>query len=79
MCAFLGAVSAFFARIDAEDDKWYHFSLAYITRALNNRDANDAMVQMFFIASSASTSFRFGSSRKILATTATILTKYPNR
>ena len=60
MCAFLGAVdlrsspsygvvSAFFARLDAEDDKWYYFSLAYIPRALNNRDVNDAIVQMFFI------------------------------
>ena len=41
--------SAFFARLDAEDDKWYYFSLAYIPRALNNRDVNDAIVQMFFI------------------------------
>ena len=49
MRAFLGAVSAFFARLDAEDDKWYYFSLAYIPRALNNRDVNDAIVQMFFI------------------------------
>jgi hypothetical protein len=38
-----------FARLDAEDDKWYYFSLAYIPRALNNRDVNDAIVQMFFI------------------------------
>ena len=38
-----------FARLDAEDDKWYYFSLTYIPRALNNRDVNDAMVQMFFI------------------------------
>ena len=45
----LGVVSVFFARLDAEDDKWYYFSLAYIPRALNNRDANDAIVQMFFI------------------------------
>ena len=49
MCAFLDAVSAFFARLDAEDDNWYYFSLAYIPRALNNRDVNDAIVQMFFI------------------------------
>ena len=38
-----------FARLDAEDDKWYYFPLAYIPRALNNRDVNDAIVQMFFI------------------------------
>ena len=25
-----------FARLDAEDDKWYYFSLAYIPRALNS-------------------------------------------
>lgn len=38
-----------FARLDAEDDIWYYFSLAYIPRALNNRDVNDAIIQMFFI------------------------------
>ena len=38
-----------FVRLDAEDDKWYYFSLAYIPRALNNRDVNDAIIQMFFI------------------------------
>lgn len=38
-----------FARLDAEDDKWYYFFLAYIPRALNNRNMNDAIVQMFFI------------------------------
>ena len=64
-----------FARLDAEDDKWYYFSLAYIPRALNNRDMNDAIVQMFFIGG-ASTNFRFGPSRKILTITATILTKH---
>ena len=36
-------------RLDAKDDNWYYFSLAYIPRALNNRDVNDAIVQMFFI------------------------------
>ena len=36
--------------LDNEDDSWYHFSLAYIPRALNNRDMNDAIIQMFFIA-----------------------------
>ena len=35
---------AFFVRLDAEDDKWYYFSLAYIPRALTSRDVNDAMV-----------------------------------
>ena len=66
-----------FARLDAEDDKWYYFSLAYIPRALNNRDVNDAMVQMFFIGKcGASTSFHFGPSRKTLTITATILTKH---
>lgn len=49
MCAFWGAVSAFFARVDAEDNNWYHFSIAYIPLALNNRDVNDAIAQMFFI------------------------------
>ena len=38
-----------FARLDAEDGKLYYFSLAYILRALNNCDVNDAIVQMFFI------------------------------
>lgn len=38
-----------FARLSTEDDKWYYFSLAYIPRTLNNRDVNDAIVQMFFI------------------------------
>ena len=45
----LGRGKHVFARLDSEDDTWYHFSLAYIPRALNNRDVNDAMVQMFFI------------------------------
>ena len=65
-----------FARLDAEDDKWYYFFLAYIPRALNNRDVNDAIVQSSLLASGASTSFRSGPSRKILTTTATILTKH---
>ena len=38
-----------FARLDNEYDSWYHFSLAYIPRVLNNRDVNDAIIQMFFI------------------------------
>ncbi len=45
----LGRGKRVFARLDSEDDSWYHFSLAYIPRALNNRDVNDAIVQMFFI------------------------------
>ena len=45
----LGRGKRVFARLDNEDDSWYHFSLAYIPRALNNRDVNDAIVQMFFI------------------------------
>ena len=45
----LGCGKRVFARLDSEDDTWYHFSLAYIPRALNNRDVNDTMVQMFFI------------------------------
>lgn len=46
----LGRGKRIFARVDAEDDNWYHFSIAYIPRALNNRDMNDAIVQMFFIS-----------------------------
>lgn len=45
----LGRGKRIFARVDAEDDNWYHFSIAYIPRALNNRDVNDAIVQMFLI------------------------------
>ena len=44
----LGRGKRVFARLDAEDDKWYHFSFAYIPRALNNRDVNGAIVQMFY-------------------------------
>lgn len=46
----LGRGKRVFAKLGAEDDKWYYFSLAYIPRALNNRDVNDAIVQMFFIS-----------------------------
>ena len=49
MCAFLGRGKLVFARLDTEDENWYHFSFVYIPRALNNRDVNDAIVQMFFI------------------------------
>ena len=45
----LGRGKRVFARLDSDDDNWYHFSLAYIPRALNDRDVNDAVVQMFFI------------------------------
>ena len=45
----LGRGKRVFARLDTEDDKWYYFSLAYIPRALNNRDVNDAIAQMSFI------------------------------
>ena len=38
-----------FASLDAEDDKRYYVSLAYIPRALNKRDMNDAIIQMSFI------------------------------
>ena len=34
---------------DAIHELKYYFSLTYIPRALNNRDVNDAIVQMFFI------------------------------
>lgn len=45
----LGRGKRVFARLDVEDDKWYYFFLTYIPRALNSRDVNDAIVQMFFI------------------------------
>ena len=45
----LGRGKRVFARLDSKDDTWYHFSLAYIPRVLNNRDVNDA-IQMFFIS-----------------------------
>ncbi len=44
----LGRRKRVFARLDSEDDTWYHFSLAYIPRALNNRDVNDAIIQIFY-------------------------------
>ena len=49
MYAFWGAVSAFLRGWTPKTTKWYYFSLAYVPRALNNRDVNDAIVQMFFI------------------------------
>ena len=49
MCAFWGRGKRVFARLDAEDDKWYYASLAYITRALNNCEVNDVIAQMFLI------------------------------
>ena len=38
-----------FAYFEGEDDTWYHFSLAYIPRALNDRDVNEAIVRMYFV------------------------------
>lgn len=38
-----------FAHFEGEDDTWYHFSLAYISRALNDRDVNEAIVRMYFV------------------------------
>ena len=38
-----------FAHFESEDDTWYHFSLAYIPRALNDRDVNEAIVRMYFV------------------------------
>ena len=72
----LGRGKRVFARLDSEDDTWCHFSLAYIPRALNNRDVNDAIVRYSSLASGTSTSSRFGPSWKISTTTATILTKH---
>ena len=46
---FLGRGKRVYVRLDRDDGKWYHFSLAYIPRAINNRDINDAIMQMFFI------------------------------
>lgn len=45
----LGRGKCDFARLDTEDDKWVLLSLAYIPRALNNCDVNNAIVRMFFI------------------------------
>lgn len=40
MCAFLGRGKCVFARLDAEDNKWHYFSLAYISRTLNGCPRN---------------------------------------
>lgn len=72
----LGRGKRVFARLDSEDDTWCHFSLAYIPRALNNRDVNDAIVRYSSLASGASTSSRFGQNRKTLPTLATISIKH---
>ncbi len=45
----LGRDKRVFAKLGAEDDKWYYFFLVYIPRALNKCDVNDAIIQMFFI------------------------------
>lgn len=74
----LGRGKRVFARLDSEDDDdtWCHFSLAYIPRALNNRDVNDAIVRYSSLASGVSTSSRFGQNRKTLPTLATISIKH---
>ena len=48
MC-LLGAVSAFFCEVRRRRRQMVLLSIAYIPRALNNRDVNDAIVEMFFI------------------------------
>ena len=45
----LGRGKRIYVRYDSEDDGWYHFSVAYIPRALNNRDVNDVVMKMYFI------------------------------
>ncbi|MBR2710015.1 hypothetical protein IKF02_00050 [Candidatus Saccharibacteria bacterium] len=35
--------------LDREDKDKYYFSLAYIPRALNNRDVNEAILRMYFV------------------------------
>ena len=65
-----------FARLDAEDDKWYCFSPAYISRALNNRDVNDAIVQMFFIGKWRVHKLSLWAEPEDINLTATILTKH---
>lgn len=47
--ATLGRGKRVFAHFDGEDDTWYHFSLSYIPRVLNNRDVNDAIVALYFV------------------------------
>lgn len=38
-----------YVHYDGEDEEKYFFSLAYIPRALNNRDVNDAILRMYFV------------------------------
>lgn len=38
-----------YVHYDGEDEEKYFFSLAYIPRALNNRDINDAILRMYFV------------------------------
>ena len=45
----LGRGKCVFCEVRCRRRQMYYFSLAYIPRALNNRDVNDAIVQMFFI------------------------------
>ena len=37
----LGRGKHIFAKLNAEDNNWYHFSLAYIPRVLNNHSMNN--------------------------------------
>ena len=72
----LGRGKRVFARLDTEDDKWYYFSLAYIPRALNNRDVNDAIVQMFFIGKWRVHKLLLWAEPEDITTTETILIKH---
>jgi len=47
--AVCGRGKRIFVHFDDEDDIWYHFSLAYIPRTLNNRDVNEAILRMYFV------------------------------
>ena len=38
-----------YIHLDREDKDKYYFSLAYIPRALNDRDVNEAILRMYFV------------------------------
>lgn len=38
-----------YIHLDCEDKDKYYFSLAYIPRALNDRDVNEAILRMYFV------------------------------
>lgn len=38
-----------YIHLDYEDEDKYYFSLAYIPRALNDRDVNEAILRMYFV------------------------------